>query len=370
MARRPQHWAIGGFILLTILVTAFVLVSLLLSRGIGLPATFLVQPGEVTLNSGEGWQFRAVAGDRLMPEVEWTASGGDIGPEGFYVAPDTPGDYQIVAHHPNLNYRAAATVHVVVPEGATVEQPSPTEEIGPLQPTSIPTTSPEATPVAPSPSPPAPTRTPIPTPVSTALSDGSGDLVDFDTLAPVAIAPPGADILSACFDEGHQLVRTIPAELADEIGDWNTEENLVLWLTFHEPIPTDPGGERYWIFALDTDRDTATGRPVGEGIINPDIGVEATIGVRSDPATGVELTPYAMIWNAGLGTSESQVLDLEARLSAARDALFVRVPAGSLAETIRTLSGVEPDWDRTVGRALTTATTSEGTVVDFCPERP
>jgi hypothetical protein len=376
MARRPQHWVIGGFVLLAVFVIAFVLVNLLLSQGIGLPATFLVLPSEVTLHPGDGWQFRAVAGDRVIPGAKWTATGGDIGPEGFYVAPDTPGDYQIIAQHPNSDYRAAATVHVVGTEDAPAEPSlSPTESATPVQPTTASTAASTTTPIRPTqaestPVPPttAPTRTSSPSP--SIFFDDVDDLVSFDTLESVTIAPPGTDIRAACFNGGRQMMRTIPGELASEISDWNTEENLVLWLTFHEPVPTALDMERFWIFALDTDGDTATGRPVGEGIINPDIGVEATIGVHSDPAAGIELAPYIMVWNARLVTLESQTLDLEARLSAARDALFIRVPAGPLTETIRTLSGVEPNWGQTIGRALATAATSEGTVADFAPERP
>ncbi|MBN1811413.1 MAG: hypothetical protein JXA14_06235 [Anaerolineae bacterium] len=376
MARRPQHWVIGGFILLAVFVIAFVLVNLLLSQGIGLPATFLILPSEVTLHPGEGWQFRAVAGDRVIPGVKWTATDGDIGPEGFYVAPDTPGDYQIIAQHPNSNYRSAATVHVVGAENAVTEQPiNLTETTTPVQPTITSTAAPTTTPVRPTPAEPTtasptttPTRTSSPSP--SIFFDDVGDLVSFDTLESVVIAPPGTDIRAACFTGGRQLIRTLPEELAGEISDWDTEENLVLWLTFHEPVPTVPDMERYWIFALDADNNTATGRPVGEGIINPDIGVEATIGVHSDPAAGIELAPYILVWNARLVTSEPRTLDLEARLSAARDALFIRVPAELLTETIRTLSEVEPNWDQMIGRALATATTSEGAVADFAPERP
>lgn len=376
MSRRPQQWVIGGFILLAVFVIAFVLASLLLSQGVGLPATFLVLPSEVTLKPGEGWQFRAIAIDRTVPGVKWTATDGDIGPEGFYVAPDTPGDYQIIAQHPNSDYRAAATVHVIATDGITTEQPlSPTEPEALVQPTSASTATPTTTPTeaasaepTPVPSTAAPTRTSSPS--TSIFFDDVGDLVSFDTLTPIAIAPSGTDIRAACFDGERQLMRTVPGELTSEISDWDAGENLILWLTFHEPVPATPDMERFWIFALDADGNTTTGRPVGEGKINPDIGVEATIGVHSNPAAGIELAPYVLVWNARLVTSEPQVLDLEARLSAARDALFIRVPAESLAETIRTLSEIEPDWDQAVGRALATATTDEGAVADFAPERP
>jgi hypothetical protein len=370
MARRPQNWVIGGFILLAVLVIAFVLVNLLLSQGIGLPAIFLVLPEEITLRPGAGWQFRAVAGNRLMPGVTWTATGGEIGPEGFYVAPDTPGDYQIIAQHPNSSYRAAATVHVVA-AGVTAEPLSiPTETTAPIQPTAMLATTPTVTPTATASSSPTSAPTQTSAPASTLFFDAADDLVDFDTLAPIAAAPPGTDIRATCFDGERQLVQAIPKELTGDISDWDMESNVILWITFQEPVPEIPDMERYWIFALDVDGDTATGRPVSEGIINPDIGVEATIGVHSNPAAGIELAPYALIWNGQLGTSETQTLALEARLSTTRDALFVRVPAEPLAETIRTLSEVEPNWDRATGRTLTTATTGEGTVADFAPERP
>jgi hypothetical protein len=369
MTRRPQHWVIGGFILLAVFVTALVVVSLLLSGGFGLPATFQVLPGEVTLHPKEGWQFRAVSDDRLMPGVKWTATGGVIGSEGFYTAPDIPGDYQIIAQHPSSDYRAAATVHVVAVGGVTAEpSPSPTEAAAIIQPTAAPTVAAVALTSASPTSAPIPTQTPAPMPAT--FLDGAGDLVNFDTLEPVAIAPPGTDIRAACFDDGRRLVRAVPEGLAGEIGDWDTEKNVILWIMFHEPIPTAADMERFWLFALDTDGSVTTGRPVDEGKINPDIGAEVTVGVHSNPAAGIELIPYVLVWNARLITSEPQAVDIEARLNAARDVLFIRISAEQLAAAIRTLSGVEPNWDQTVGRALATATTGEGLVADFAPERP
>jgi hypothetical protein len=300
-----------------------------------------------------------------MPGVKWTASDGDIGPEGFYVAPDTPGDYQIIAQHPNSEYRTAVTVHVVATEDVITEQPSSTKTAIPVQ-----TTIPTVTPTASTPSSPSPAPTQTSASASMVFFDAVGDLVSFDTLEAVAIAPPGTDIRAACFSSERQLMRTVPEELASEISDWNAEENLVLWLTFHEPVPMVPDMERYWIFALDTDGNTATGRPIDEGKINPDIGVEVTIGVHSNPTAGIELSPYMMIWNTRLATSELVAMELDARLSTTRDALFVRIPEKQLAETIRAVSGVEPNWNQAVGRALATATTNEGTVADFAPERP
>ncbi len=367
MTRRPQHWVIGGFILLAILASALIAANLLFSQGFGLPTTFQILPGEVTLHPGQGWQFRAVADNRLMPGVKWTAAGGIIGAKGFYTAPDTPGDYQVIAQHPNSDYRTAATVHVVTGENATTE-PNLVEPAEPAQPTMAPTAlSPSLTPMPTSPM-------PVPTQLSTfappAYIDDSGDMVDFDTLAPIEFVPPGSDIRLACFDEARQLVRTIPAGLAAEVGDWDTEESLILWIAFYEPVPTVPDMERYWLFALDTDRNIATGRPMDDGKVNPDIGVEVTIGVHSNPAAGIELAPYMFVWNAGLKNSEPRTMDIEVRLSTTRDALFIRVPTEQLADTIRTLSEVEPNWDQTVGRALAMATTSEGTIADFAPERP
>jgi len=361
------RWVVWGFILLAVLVIALVAAVTLLPKTVGLPQTFQVIPGEPTLCLGQGRQFRAVHEQSPVHGVAWETTGGVIGPEGFYVAPDTPGDHLVSAQHPQTSFSASATVHVI----QCVTEPASAPPAGPT-PTPVP---PAATvtpiPLPPTPTPPttAPTQTPSPPPAPPAFLDASGDLINSETLTPATGVPVGSDIQGACFDQDRHLVRTVPGELMAEAG-WDAADSVVLWMTLHEPIPEAIGTDRYWLFALDTDDNIETGRRAGDGLINPDMGVEITIGVRSTPADGDELEPYMFVWNIHTGDSERKTEGVEAHLSTTRDVLLVRVPLGLLTDLIKTLSQAEPDWDRATGRAATLVMTDAGMAADFFPERP
>jgi hypothetical protein len=379
MGSKVRRWVVVGFVLLLAFVAAFTAVTLLVPLGFSVPTTFQVSPAEVSLRPGQGRQFRAVHEGRPVQGVTWTATDGRIGPEGFYTAPETPSDYQVTAYHPTTGYSASATVHVSL-DG--VETPSPLAlptEPGAM--TSAVPTQPEATPTEENPVAATPSEsptitpsqvTPEPTTISTSVPmsgpDPENDLFDYTTLAPIDDAPLGSDILLACFDADLQLVRTVPPELAGEVGDWNLEENLVLWITLHEPVPQSIDTSISWLFALDTDDDPTTGRPLNTGVINPDIGSEVTVGVRLDQ-TG-EVYPYIYTWNAATGNSDLTDTGLEARFSTARDAVFIRVPMATLTTLITSSSQTEPNWDSVVGRAAILVVLDDGPAIDFFPERP
>lgn len=387
---RSRRWVGPIFALLVLLVVAFVAAVYLLPEGIGLPSTFEVSPSEITLYPGQGWQFRAVYGGRSVHGVDWRASGGTIGPEGFYTAPGVPGDYEVSAQHPATGYRTGATVHIAEgPAGtsttATIsaQRPvTPTDTSSP--PASTPTPFPptqtvpplSSTPTAMSPPTLAPTPTqtatpvPTPSPVPPFISDASDDLVSYDTLIPVAGSLPGCDIQQACFDEGMRLVQILPGELAAEVTDWDAQENLVLWMRLHEPVPGTSASVHYWLFALDIDGNTGTGQPLGGRLINPDLGVEITVGVQSNLGLGVDFLPYMFVWNAGIGDAERRTANLEARLSETRDTVFIRVPKVVVGDIVRTLSQTEPDWDGVTGRAAAMVMSDAGLLVDFSPNLP
>ena len=350
--------------------------------------TLEVSPAEKTLCLGQGYQFLAVRGGEKVREAEWRVSGGVIGSEGFYLAPETPGEYEVSAQVNGGRTQAAAAVHVVqcndgeplpsptpsplVLSTATAARPTrtptavgrtsaipptptPTQLPSPTPPTLTPTptgTPPGAPPPKPTPTATA-TRLPLPTPTATLAPavclDRSGDLARYDTLTPVTATVPGADLARASFD---------------------AETSLILWMTLYQPVPDAPDVERFWLFALDTDGDRATGRPLGDGAINPDIGVEVTIGVTWSPELGPEPEPYIFIWNADTGTSDRRTEGVEASFSRARDAVFLRIELDLLARLVSEFSGTVPDWDRMIVRAGTLAMTDEGMVVDFCPDLP
>lgn len=393
MTERGYRWVVWGFALLVVLAAALVGAALL-PGNTGVSGPFQVSPGEISLCPGQGWQFQATAEGNALQGLSWEATGGQIGSEGFYVAPQTPGAYVISAYHPQTGYSASSTVHVMpcsagAPQGslptpvtvAATEAPEPS-------PTALPSSSPTLRPTpthTPSPTTPTPTAepdTPIPTPALTpsptpAASptpvlavDRRGDLVDYDTFAPIANAPTGADIRLACFDQDLQLIRSIPGELAAEIRDWNTAGYLILWMTLYEPVPEILEQDRYWLFALDSDGSLASGRPPGDGPVIPDLGPEVSIGVRSMPAAGITFEVYLYVWNTAIQDSEVHSAQAEARLGTTREAIFIRVPYDVLESLIRELSQTEPRWERATGRAATIVSTGTGRAIDFFPELP
>jgi len=367
------RWIAWAFVLIVI-VTAVLLVTVyLIPARVGPPEAFQVSPAEITLCLAQARQFRAVHEGRSVDGMVWQATDGAIGPEGFFVAPQAPGDHQVSACHPRTGRCVGAVVHVIqcttetTPDSTPASTPLPPTETQAPAPPPPTQTPPPPTPV---PAPTSPAQPPTPTPTSAALRDESNDLVNSNTLEPAIETPLGSDIETACFDGGLHIVREMEENLSAEIGDWDAAGNLILWMKLYEPIPEVSEQRRYWIFALDTDNNAATGRPVGDGVINPDIGVEITIGVQSDPARGIAFEPYMYIWNAQLNDSERRTSDLETRLSSKRDVIFIRVPEDLIAELVRGYSQTEPQWNAIAGRAAALVETSEEIAVDFLPELP
>ena len=343
--------------------------------GNGQSGAIEVSPGEITLCPAQSYQFHASQEGEAMRRVEWDATGGVISSDGFYTAPGEPGDYAVSAGPAQGDSRGLALVHVIpCVDGKPLPPPTPTQLPPPTPPTLTPTAAPpEPTPTA------TAARSPLPTPTAITTQavclDRSGDLARYDTLAPVRRAVQGADIQRASLDDARHPVTTLPPDLRAEIGDWDQETSLILWMTLYQPVPDEaapgePDTERYWLFALDLDGDSTTGRPVGDGVINPDMGVEVTIGVKWDPELGAEREPYIYVWNADTGTSDRRTEGVEARFSRARDAVFVRIGVDLLSELVRQYSETEFDPTRAVGRAAALAVTDEGMVADFCPDLP
>jgi hypothetical protein len=372
MGSQIRRWVIVGFVLLLTFVAAFTLVTLLLPLGFTTPATYQVTPTEITLRPGQGWQFRAIFEGRQVQGLTWAATGGNIGPEGFYTAPGTPGDYQVTAFHPSSGFSAIATVHVAG-DGGEVPSALPSSTLSGNEPT-LPPTPPETVPTATNPDPsavpaqPTAESTSAPTPSATTEPDAENDLVDYVTLAAVSATPPGSDIRLACFDADLRLVRTVPPELAGDASDWTSDDDLVFWITLYEPIPPTIELTTSWLFAVDTDADPETGRPLDAGVINPDIGPEVTIGVRLDPSG--EVYPYVYVWNAAIADSALTNISVQARFNTARDAVLVKVSKAVLTSNVINLSLTQPDWDKAVGRAATLVTAGDRAYIDFFPERP
>lgn len=259
----------------------------------------------------------------------------------------------------------SVSLQTPLPTTTTTFSPTPT-----LTPEPIKTSIPTYTPAPPTPSPTlTPTSRPTLAPV-TFVSDSSADAVDFNTLVPLTTTLAGVDIQAAGFDEAGHLLTELPGELAAQVADWSPVDNLILWMRLHTAVPVEQTGIIYWLFALDTDGDLETGRPVGDGLINPDMGAEVTLGVHSNPATGLQFEPYMSIWDPVRAESRRYELAAEVKFSPERDILFLRVPKLKLGELLSELSNVEPEWERTVGRAAILFEGGSGLAVDFCPDIP
>ncbi|OQY17900.1 MAG: hypothetical protein B6I34_11515 [Anaerolineaceae bacterium 4572_32.1] len=225
-----------------------------------------ISPGEISLCSGEQHQF-TVAGNL---DVSWEATGGIISNGGLFTAGDVPGDYTVTAAGVDTRQQVEAVVHI------TTCAPSPT---------------PEPSPTA------APTDTPTPEAIAPQSTDPQGDVGAYENSAPVEGIPAGVDISGASIAADLHVSLQPTEGVPPELTDWASEGEILLWIALHTPIPNPPPVYMNWLFALDVDGNTATGRPAGSRRINPDLGDEAVIGVSYDPATAA-YEPYFLVWDA------------------------------------------------------------------------
>jgi hypothetical protein len=202
------------------------------------------------------------------------------------------------------------------------------------------------------------------------VTDAQGDLVDYETLAPVNLTVAGADVEASCFDATGRLVDTVPQEIVEQMGDDAAEENLLLWTTLHAPVPVTVTQLTYWLFALDTDADLATGRPVGDGAINPDLGAEVTAGVYCDPGNDIQFQPYLLVWDVAAEDMVRHTFAADVTFTPDRRTIILALPREPLAQVLTEVAQVEPRWEGALGRAATLAGTESGLVVDFCPDLP
>ncbi|MEZ4586460.1 MAG: hypothetical protein R2909_08690 [Gemmatimonadales bacterium] len=91
---------------------------------IATPAATLTQlvlnPSAVTVAAGAVTQFSVAGswsdGSSAAPEVTWSTTGGSISDEGDYTAPNTPGNYRVIARHTGGTKADTSTVTVVAPK--------------------------------------------------------------------------------------------------------------------------------------------------------------------------------------------------------------------------------------------------------------
>ena len=303
-----------------------------------------ISPEEVSLCPGDQQQF-AVAGDA---EVIWEANGGTINAEGVYTAGDTPGDYTVTATREESRQAAAAIIHIIAC--------TPTPTATPV-PTIVPTATPEQT------------AEPEPTATTSANPDPEGDVGNYETGTAIESPPTGVDIVAASIDPDLGISLESGDDLPAQLADWAEEGEALLWLSLYNAIPDPPSAYMNWLFVVDTDGDTETGRPVGSRRINPDLGDEVALGVSYDANAGA-YEAYALVWN-----SEDEVWvdgpEVRYTFGESRIVVGLAISMDALEETIADAGAASLALEAAAGRAAAETYLADGTrVIDFYPNLP
>jgi len=305
-----------------------------------------ITPPEVSLCPGEQQQF-AVTGD---VEVTWEANGGTIDQDGAFTAGDNPGDYTVTATREESSQAAGAIVHIVAC--------TPTPTSTPL-PTLPPTVTPEPT-VA------EPTATAT---ASSSSPDPQGDIATYEDGAAVESPPAGVDIAAASVDPDLGIAFQPSEDPPAELAGWSEEGEAFFWISLHEAVPDPPLSTMNWLFVIDTDGDTETGRAIGSRRINPDLGDEVAVGVSYNANTEA-YEPYALVWDT---EDEAWATGPEVRytLGESRTALGLGLSLEALEEAIVQAGAAPLAPEAAKGRAAAETYLADGTrVIDFYPNLP
>jgi hypothetical protein len=275
-----------------------------------------------------------------LSDVEWAATGGgEISLQGRYTAGELPGDYEIRAAGPE-GQLGRAVVHIVLCT------PSPTP-------------APSATPT------PLPTPTVAPTPIPPA--DPQGDVGLYSSGAPVASPPAGLDILNASMAPDRSLALQPDQDAPSDLAGWAAEGEALLWIALYDPIPETMDALTQWLFALDLDGDAATGRPMGTGRVNPDIGMEVALGVELNPADQT-FVPYFLIWDPAQGGWIEGPDVARFTLNESRTLVALAVPLDALQQLVTEVTGVTWVPEAAVGRAAAVSYVEPEAVIDLYPD--
>ena len=266
---------------------------------------------------------------------------------------------QVAAPEPTATIASVATTPA--PEAVATEAPAnPTAEATEAAPTEAAPTPTTAAPVTP---------TAEVAAAATPLADPNADVAPLAGGAVIAAPPDGVDIATcnAATDTTVLPAAAPPASLTDvEV----TTDTLTVWLSLESPAPAERALTYHWLVALDTDGDTGTGRPPGNGYINPDLGQDVGAGVFLYANGNVE--PYVYIWNPALGDWDGETPDIvTATVNETRDAIAFTFSLNDLRTNLEQISGSGLDLQALKGRVATIASSqTEAAVVDYCPDLP
>jgi hypothetical protein len=295
-----------------------------------------ISPSEARLCTGEDVLFSAEGAE----DVVWEATGGEISQSGLYSAGEQSGEFVITASDQGSGRSAQVIVRLVM---------------------CTPTPPPDASPTPP------PGATATPQIGGFTGADARGDVAVYDTGTLAEDAPAAIDIRSASVRADLRVSLEPGQDVPSEFADWIEDGEVLLWISVDEEIPDPPGANINWLFALDLDGDTSTGRTPGAGRINPDLGDEAVVQVSYTLGTG-SYDAYIYVYNPGQGWA---VLDGATRfeIDHSRTLIGMAVDLQALSEAVEEASGVTVDPEQARGRAAAEAYL-EQRVIDFSPDLP
>ena len=303
-----------------------------------------ISPPEVNLCPGDQQQFTVTDAEGIT----WEATGGAITEDGLFTAGNAPGEYAVTATRDDSGRSSTAVVHVVACTPTPTRLPSPTPTLPP------------------------PTATPTPEPTAPPPADLEGDAQDdigaYNTGAPAEAPQTGVDIQGANItpnsDVTLQPTEDVPAELSDLVA----EGDVLLWLSLYEEIPDPPPAYTNWLFALDVDGNTETGRAVGSARINPDLGDEFVVGVTYNPGTGA-YEPYTLVWDTNVGNWVDGP-DVRYQIGESRTSIGFALPLDALTQALADAGGATIAPEAVKGRVAAETYVGENRVIDFYPDRP
>jgi hypothetical protein len=306
-----------------------------------------ITPSEISLCPGDQQKF-AVTGD---VEVTWEASGGTINENGTFTAGDNPGDYTVSATREESRKAAGAIVHVIACTPTPTMTPPPT-----LPPTATPAPTATAEPTE-------------PTATSSANPDPQGDVGAYETGAPIESPPTGVDVLAASISPDLEISLQPAGDPPAELAGWSEEEEAFFWMQLYDAVPDPPLSYMNWLFVIDTDGNTETGRAVGSRRINPDLGDEVAIGVSYNANTEA-YEPYALVWDT---EDEAWADGPEVRYTfgESRTVVGLALSLEALEEAITQAGATPVSAEAAKGRAAGETYLADGTrVIDFYPDLP
>ena len=258
---------------------------------------------------------------------------------------------------------------VVILAVMSVVQGGPAPTPTPVPP---PTAAPTKAPPTPTPAPtdtPAPTETPTQEPTPTPPADAQGDAGAYADGAAVEDAPVGIDIRAASPGLDLTLALQSTQGVPDALDGWAGDDEALLWIALHEPIPDPPTDYTEWLYVLDLDGDTETGRPPGAARINPDLGVEVALAVYYDPATDAYAT-YLLVWDSAQAAWANTGVEVRIFVDDSRTVVGLAVSLDALTQAVETTSGVTVVPEGAKGRAAALSGKGEQRVIDFFPDLP